>query len=185
MYIKKIISLFKEKPQPAPAPEPKKWAKVYMNLDFMNIQTHTKCGLRFADPEGDNLFLKVDACDDVIGEAVLSALEKSQFIVPNTRESERFFANGRIRDFYPRWVETCQKTYGYKTKKALYKGMKNVNVENYRSSIILRPWHQEKSSIFGPTKNKEADNVVIAANSSAAEIGKAVRLALSRATSAV
>lgn len=61
--------------------------------------------------------------------------------------------------------------------------MKNLNLEIYERNFIMRPWHQEKLGAFGPTKNKEADNVIIPADSSPEDIGKAVRLALSRCTS--
>ena len=96
-----------------------------------------------------------------------------------------FFDRDRLQNQYNEWINYCKKTYGYKTKKDLYKNMMYVDITVYNEQLILMPWHQEKPGAYGPTKNKDKDSVIIPADSTPEEIGKAVRLALSRCTSEV
>lgn len=72
--------------------------------------------------------------------------------------------------------------YGYKTKRALFKDMKNCSIHCINDLIIISPTHHEKLESWSGKGINESDNVVISVNESPAEIGAALRLALSRCT---
>jgi hypothetical protein len=184
MCIKWFIEYFQRRNVPKPQPpEEKKWCKVFMNNDFLNVQTRSGYRSYVFDSDGENIFLPPDFNAVTLGESVLKALSKSRIIDP--KDFGVFFDRDRLQNQYNEWINYCKKTYGYKTKKAMFRDIKNLDIELYNRKIIMRPWHQEKPEIFGPTKNKELDNVIISTDSTPEEIGRAVHLALSRCTSEV
>ncbi|CAO4846557.1 MAG: Immunity protein CdiI-o11 [Holosporales bacterium] len=184
MCIKWLIEFFEKRNQPKPPPpEEKKWASVEMNADFLNVQTRSGYRMTVSDSSGDDIFLNPDADDISIGDAVVKALSKSRMIDP--KDFGVFFDPDRLQNQYNDWIDYCKKTYRYKTKKALYKNMMSVAITAYEGKLILRSRHQEKPGGYGPSKNKDKDNVIIPEDSTPEEIGKAIRLALSRCTSAV
>lgn len=181
MFIKGIISYFQEKPKLIPV-EKKQWVSVDMNNDFINVKTlsgYTSCAI---DTEGSNDFLSPYINNIELGDIIITALSKSRMIDP--KDFGAFFDREKLDKEYKEWIAYCQKTYKYKTKKEMFKNMKHCSLYCVEDQLTIISWHQEKPGAFGPTKNKDADNVVIPADNSPEDIGKAVRLALSRCTSA-
>lgn len=161
-------------------PLPKKCVGILTNKDFIYIETCSGYNSYASDPDGYQFYLKSDAADDEIGAAILQALSKSRVI--DISEIGTFFALDRIQKTYKEWVETTQKMYGYKTKRAMFKNMNYVSIEVLNNIASFCPWHHEKLEAWGGTRNGEADIVKIPYPSRASDIGAAFRLALSRCT---
>lgn len=158
----------------------KQWSTSYYNKEFINIKTCSGPDPDAYDPEGHQFFLSPDVDDITLGEAVLKALSKSRII--KEKDVGAFFDFRRIMKDYQNWVTYCQKTYGYKTKQAMFKYMDHCSITSENNMITIMPWHHEKIEAWSGTKNREKDYVIIPADSSAEEVGKALRLAYSRCT---
>lgn len=70
---------------------------------------------------------------------------------------------------------------GYKTKRVMFKDMKNVSIELAQSKIHLRPMRHAKLEAWERDRGDGIEDVFVAANVSNGELGEALRLALSRA----
>jgi len=82
---------------------------------------------------------------------------------------------------YAEWTKDLMARYGYKTKRALFKNMKNCSIAKMSGVITIKPSHHEKLERWTSEKD-EFEDVVIPAESTPAEIGAALRLAFSRCT---
>lgn len=168
------------------------WAGVVLNKELLCIKTYSGYRSCRADHRGVMYLLTPDASDEVIGEALLDALSKSRFVLPEPRSDvwihpEATF-DSELYDFdataqrYKDWISHLMSRYGYKTKRALFKGMKSCSVENREGQITIRPSRHEKLEGWGDTGKGGGDHVVISANSSPDQVGFALRLAFSRCT---
>lgn len=84
---------------------------------------------------------------------------------------------------YAEWTQDLMARYGYKTKRALFKDMKNVSIESKNGVMTFSPSHHEKMEAWGREKGRDSfEDVMVSASSTAAEIGAALRLAFSRCT---
>jgi len=171
---------------------PRAWANVKLNKEFFCIQTYSGYRMSQADHRGAMHLLAPDASDQEVGEALLDALSKSRFVLPEPRTDvwihpEATFDSG-LYDFeateqrYKDWISQLMSQYGYKTKKALFKDMKSCSVESKEGQTTIRPSRHEKLEGWGGTGKGGSDYVVISTNSTPAEVGAALRLAFSRCT---
>ena len=168
------------------------WAAVKCNSDFICVETCSGYrGGTDVDPKGKQHFIATDASDENLGLAVVDALAHSRWVLSAPREGSTYspevefdsdltFKKGAER--YVAWTEFLIERYSYKTKRALFKDMKNVSIEKKSGSITFKPWHHEKLEAWGRTKGDGIEDVVIPDTSTPAEIGAALRLALSRCT---
>lgn len=171
---------------------PRAWASVKLNKEFLCIQTYSGYGSSRADYKGAMYLMSPDAADQEVGEAVLDALSKSRFVLPEPRTDVWIHPAATFdRDLYDLdsmmkrykdWVAGLMGKYGYKTKRALFKDMKSCNVEGKLGILKMTPSHHEKLEAWSGDGFTESDNVVIAADSSPDQVGFALRLALSRCT---
>lgn len=156
------------------------WASCYCNNEFLLIETMSGLG-RFGD---DSLsppqLLPPDADDKSIGETALIALSNSRTL--SLEEYGDFFNLEKGQEKYAAWIAMLMEKYGYKTKRALFKDMKNCSIHRINGVITILPTRHEKLEAWSGKGLKESDDVVITANSSPTEIGAALRLALSRCT---
>ena len=166
------------------------WAEVVCNNDFICVDTYS--GYRGGDrrdPKGKQNLLPPDASDVALGEAVLDALAHSRWVLPESMKEDTDPAgveyDSSLYDYktnYPIWVNALMERYGYKTKRALFKGMKRVGIANENGVITMRPSHHYRLEGWEAGDLTEEDYVVIPATSPPEEIGAALRLALSRCT---
>jgi hypothetical protein len=162
------------------------WASVYCNDDFICVKTNSGYrGGTDIDPKGSQNFIPGDASDENIGLAVVAALMHSRWVLRAPREgstyppevefdSELNFEKGMER--YAEWVEFLMSSYNYKTKKALFKNMKNCSIEKKSGCITFKPSYHEKLEAWSGT----GEDVVIADPSTIVEVGAALRMALNR-----
>ena len=151
---------------------------VYANSKFTSIETVSGYGIGFGDHRGVETRLDPDADKQALGEAVLSALAKSCFILP-TEDPDLFdMAKARVR--YDKWVAEVMTAYGYRTRGTLFKGMLHCSVDVIEGQMTISPSKRLRGEGFGPTLRGKQDHVHLPANSTPEEIGAALRLALSR-----
>lgn len=156
----------------------KRWACAKMNSEFLCIDTYSGYRSCALDPEGKQHLLPIDAPDVAVGEALIDCLGHSRFLRPD--ELDAFFDYERSTRNYAEWMQRLMHRYGYKTKRALFKEMKNCYIEQREGRIVMQPTRHEKLEGWGRSQGDERLDIEVAAGSSAADVGKALRLALSR-----
>jgi hypothetical protein len=168
------------KPQPLPDLRAR-WrpqASASNNGDFISIETYSSHGLAIGDPIANEHLLTPDASEEDLGLAILDALKQSRFL--SLEEEGNLLENAKQN--YLKWVQKIMNKYGYKTKRALFKNMKNCGIDNREGIITIRPSHHEKLEAWDGEGFTEQDDVKVPADSPPAEIGAALRLAFSRCT---
>ena len=156
-----------------------KRAGAWFNGDFISVESnafHRSAGI---DPQGARHFLPPDAVDEWLGEAVLNALHCSRFL--SLDEARVFFALRQIEPAYAAWRESLMKRYGYKSKRLLFRNMLHCTITSTDDTIEIKPTlHRELEGWSGFPAEDEVESIVIPIESSAAEIGAAVRMAFDR-----
>jgi hypothetical protein len=169
------------------------WAEAMCNGDFICLITYSGYrGSYCLDPKGRQIFLTLDVDDEVLGQGMLDVLAGSRFVVPARRTDVwqhpdvefdlDLYDYKKTADRYSEWVKALMLRFGYKTKRALFKDMKNCFVKNEGELLTVMPRHHEKLEAWGREKDDGIEDVVISADSTPAEIGAALRLAFSRCT---
>jgi hypothetical protein len=126
------------------------------------------------DPIGKFEILSVGASDQDCGKAVLSALSASRFLEHPALTQLDWQNTGAIQD--ARW-ETLRTTFGYSSKRAMFKKLAMCIVKCTESSFRFIPMQQEKLDQWQSICDQE---VVISGGASPEEVGKASNLALDR-----
>lgn len=153
-------------------------ASCYCNSELLLVETQSGLGMVAADPLFPPHLLHPDADNQSIGEVVLQALSDSRTLT--IEECDTFFDVEKGKAQYAAWIAMLMKKYGYKTKRALFKDMKNCGVHCINGFITFSPTRHEKLEGWGRTKGDGIENVVLSVDSTPAEIGAGLRLALSR-----
>lgn len=91
-----------------------------------------------------------------------------------------FFDLEKGKERYAAWIAMLMGKYGYKTKRALFKDMKNCGIHLVNGVITISPTRHEKLEAWGRTKGDGLEDVILSLDCSPAEIGAGLRLALSR-----
>lgn len=155
------------------------WACVYVTEKFITIKTKSGLGRVGADPLFPQHLLAPDATCQIIGQAVLDALQNSRTL-HSLDERVAFFDIEASKQRYENWYRDLMELYDYKTKKSLFKNMKSCSIHCINGVIKISPsWH-EKLEAWSGDGIKESDHVVLSIHSPVEEIGKGLRLALSR-----
>jgi hypothetical protein len=153
------------------------WADVHGTERFISIQP--KSGYRRALPENEGyvIYLLPDASDDVLGRALVEALDRSRFIWPP--DEPEFFEWQRFTQCSRDWQNNFMKRYDYKTKRDAYKNMDWCRAERSAGKISIQPHSKgDKPEYF---RDLPADKtVVIPETRDVATAGAALRLALDR-----
>jgi len=125
-------------------------------------------------------FDSLNAADEVLGLAVLDALKFSRFL--SMDEYHKFFDPDDNKARYASWIASLMERYGYKTKRALFKNMKNCGIHCGTDTLIFNPTHHDKLEGWSGEGIGEDDLVVRPASSSPAEVGRALKEAFVRCT---
>jgi len=155
------------------------WASVYYTKEFLCIDTYSGLGRAGRDPLFPSRLLQPDASDHDIGETILQALSDSRTL--NVLEERiAFFDLEKGKTQYAAWIAMLMEKYGYKSKKALFKDMKNCGIHCLNGVITISPTRHEKLEGWGREKGDGIEDVILPADSASAEIGAGLRLALNR-----
>lgn len=159
----------------------KRWANAYENHDFVYVETLSGYRGGLPDPHGKRIHMSVPTTDDVLGRAVLDALAASRFLHPN--EYREFFdVRGTVVPQYEEWVKSMMAALGYKTRRALFRDMKNCGIDEEDGVISIHPTHHDTLEAWSGEGIAEHSVVRIRADAEPAEVGSALRVALSRCT---
>lgn len=132
--------------------------------------------MAYREDEGRVIYLPPDVSDDVLGQALLRALEQSRFVWP--LDEPDLFKHERYMQCYRNWQKDFMLRYGYKTKREAYENMDWCKAERSEGNISIKPHKRDKPEYF---KDLPLDRtVVILAADNAANVGAALRLALDR-----
>lgn len=155
------------------------WASVHSTKDFVCVDTYSGLGLVGRDPLYPSRLLLTTASEYDLGESILEALSNSRTLL-NAEERVSFFDQEKSNKNYADWVGMLMEKFGHKTKKSLFKDMKNCSVHCINGVITISPTRHEKLEGWGRTKGDGIEDVILSVDSSPAQIGEALRLALSR-----
>lgn len=153
-------------------------ASIYINGDFVNIRTLSGRGLMGVDSSGLNAVLPADVDDSTLGCSIIEALRKSRWL--SVYECASFFDRDERKRVYEQWVSDLMESFGYKKRRELFKNMMNCSVIDRSGSVEIRPTNHDKSEAWSGRGISHEDHVHRSLDSSAEEMGVAVRLAISR-----
>lgn len=166
------------------------WASAFCNGDFICVKTYSGYNGGRGDPKGKQHLLAPDASDESLGLAVLDAMAHSRFVLgvprpgsvypPDLEFDMDLYDYKKVAERYAAWTKALMERYGYRTRRALFKDMKNCSIESRNGVITIGPSNHEKLEAWGREKDDGIEDVVIPADSTPAEIGAALRLAFSR-----
>jgi hypothetical protein len=167
-------------------------ASALMNKKLICIQTHSGYGgYWLRDPKGVQHLLPADTSDQMLGDAVLDAMAHSRFLITKipvdggwvhpeatVAEADLFYYK-KIEERHKKWVSALMESTGYKTKSALFKGMKNCSITREKGEIRIDSWRRVRSDAWSGLDPPY--DVTIPESSTAEEIGAALRLAFEHA----
>lgn len=155
------------------------WVNVFTNQDFLSVNTYSGLGKTKRDSLFPSHLLPTDANEQSIGETILQALSNSRTLTV-LEDRVAFFDLEKGKEQYAAWIAMLMEKYDYKTKKALFKDMKNCGIHCVNGVITISPTRHEKLEGWGRTKGDGIEDVILSVDSSPYEIGAGLRLALSR-----
>lgn len=167
-----------------------RWATVKCNDQFICVETLS--GYRFGtvvDFRAPQLLLAADASNDLLGAAVTKALSASRIVLgepgPESRlrtdiEFDRDLYDYKLTaDRYATWKKNLMTKYGYKTQKALFKGMKSCTITMAGSEMTIKPFNHDRLEGWSSPTDMNMDGLVFSADDEPT-VGLKLRLALSR-----
>ena len=169
------------------------WANAYSNGEFVCIETVSGYrGGTHSDPKGAEHYLDSGASDEALGSAVLDAMARSRFVLSSPRVGSVYppglvfdtelYDPKKIAERYAAWKSSLMQRYGYKSQQALFEGMRHCSIQEQGGQITISPSHHQSLEGWGRTKGDGIEDVVLPADGRPAEIGAALRLAISRCT---
>lgn len=159
----------------------RRWACAHANAELVTIETYSGYASTVGDPAGAKHDFRFDVRDEDLGAAVIDCLAQSRFLDTTELRLELYDYEAGKRN-YAAWVEGLMQFGGYKTRRALFKHMMSVSIEQQDDILSFTPSHHEKLEGWSGAGFTPADNVVISAIESPAAIGAALREALRRCT---
>lgn len=147
----------------------------YLNKKLFLIKALSGYRAGLMDPLATDYCLAPDCADAELGQAVLNSLAESRALT--IEEDYALYLND---SYYPKWLQSLMDRYGYKTKYALFKGMKRCGITLNGNMITIRPSRHERADSWSGEGITKEEHVHISADSSPEEIGAALRLGFSR-----
>lgn len=151
------------------------WAEIARTERFTSIEPLSGYRIIQREDEGYVIYLPPDASDEMLGRALLEALDKSRFIWPPDPE---FSEAERYLRLHRNWQKDFMQRYGYKTKRDAYRNLDWCRAKRSEGNISIRPHKRDKPEYFSDLPPER--DVVIPETQDAAAAGAALRLALDR-----
>lgn len=156
-----------------------KASSIKYNELFFAINTLSGNGILIQDDNGKESLLNGNVDNAQLGQALLDTLAMSRTVLPQDDMDLYDYEKGAER--YLNWVSRLQEFVGSKTKTKLFRPMLSLTIFQQNGTIFIQPSKQEKPEAWG--EMKECDMVRVSEDSSNEEIGRAVRLALTKCKS--
>jgi hypothetical protein len=153
------------------------WATINRTEKFICIEPMSGYRMTIREDDAFRIYLEPDAGENAIGEAVLTALDRSRFIYP--LDDREFFRFERAKKNQRIWENEVMKKYKYKTKRDLYKNSDYCRVERSEGVIEIKPHIRDTKPGFIRDVPKEKI-VTIPTTDDPSLVGAAAKLALSR-----
>ena len=151
-------------------------AAVLANDRLVRIQSRSGRTATAIDPNGAEHLLAPDADNEALGSALLDALQKSRVL--DLEEARIFFDPQRIARDQAAWIERLLSRYRFKSRRALFNGMKHCLVDVRGGNISIAPTYHEKSE--GWAGMGPEFELVLPSKADAIEVGAALREGLRR-----
>ena len=154
--------------------------RVIFNGDFYYTESRLGLGGAYVDMEnGRQYHLPQNANNQRLGEAVLDALRNNRWL-PYLEDYNNLSMLPIAQSYQAEWVGNLLVRYGYKNKTVLYQNMIECGIELKNEQITFSPTKHDALESWNADLRDGFVGVVIPANFPPEEIGKAVRIALSR-----
>jgi hypothetical protein len=153
-------------------------AQAVCNDKFVCIDTYSGYYGSWRDPQGVQHLLPPDATDQSLGAAILDALSKSR-VAKYEEAPDMYLSRDQMASQNFAWTQRLMQTYGYATKRALFKKMKSCSIERRRTGLLtIEPTMHV--GLEGWDGLPESELVAVPADCTVNELGAALRLAFSR-----
>ena len=163
-------------PENIPPPQIRfsKTATIYKSEKSICIETLSgTAGLTYREDEPYRVYLEPEATDEVLGQALLSALDRSRYI-----EDDEFYEPGRARRLYVDWQTEFTRRNGYKSRREFFKNVDWCMTKIREGNIVIQPHGRDKPGAWRGLPPEKT--VVIPETRDAVAAGSALRLALDR-----
>ncbi|EBG5295306.1 contact-dependent growth inhibition system immunity protein [Salmonella enterica] len=112
-------------------------ARACLTDEFLCLETLSGSGLYCSDPAYPCQLLPFDSDNARIGYEVLRVLQNSRIFTPEESDEYLYFESMQAR--YDVWSAGLMEKYKYKTKRALFKNMKNCPITCVDNIINIQP----------------------------------------------
>ena len=150
------------------------------NNQFIVIKTFTATPLSIADPKGLKIYLPPNPEPAILGAGIREAIAKSR--KPDWREYNQKFSHDQNKIRYEEWVANVMMRYGYKTRRAMFKGMKSCGIEHFSGVTVLRPSRHYTLEGWDGEGIPQSHRIGVRDESDDRTLGEAALLTLSRCT---
>ena len=158
----------------------KDWIKrayAQMNRKFINIGSYVGHGTSNMDFDGSEFFFDLEINEEILGEALLSAIINSRFIT--LKEEDVIWANN-VSD-YNNWIKRVMKAHDFKHKGEMFKPMLYCSIKKTENGYVFCTTHQRAMNSWSAGDKNEEFTIPLTAT--AAEMGAALRRCLALCTS--
>ena len=152
------------------------WASIHRTESFVSVEPLSGYRRSLREDVLHVIYLTREANDDMLGRALLEALDRSRFIWP--RNEPGFFKWQRFLQSDLNWQKDFMRRYGYKTKQDAYKNMNWCRAKRSEGTISIQPHKRDKPEYW--QNLPPGKTVSIPATEDASTVGVALRLALDR-----
>lgn len=168
-----------------------KWAAAYLNAGLVCVETWSGYrGGERRDYKGKIHRLDASVSDENLGLAIIDSLEHSRWLLGSPREGfvpppglefdMEQYDYKLVAEKNVQWINDLMKHYGYKTKRALFKGLLRCGIELKNGTIKITPMRRSGAEGWEDLGEDNEGVVEIPAESLSADIGAALRVAFSR-----
>ncbi|MHA6845547.1 contact-dependent growth inhibition system immunity protein [Ralstonia syzygii] len=163
--------------------KPNALASAMFNGDFYEIITMSQGMLSYAEPSVSPCYLPPEVDDASLGKALREALAKSQRV--EVEKFQEIFHSGIVQKIAKERDALVMKSYGYKTKRAMFQKMDSCSVAVFDDQIEVQPLHQKSLDGYAARKDTGPFPLHVPATATDAELGAALREGFKRCTSAI
>lgn len=149
---------------------------------FYLIESEVCYRAALPDPEGVRHVLPPDATAEQLGTAILDALAHSRFIPPSHPDFDALFKERKAAELVDAYDAELMRLAGVKSKIALYRGAKGVNVTHHADwgEIKIFACARRKGRYFWSNKTDVSGEETVRYGTAAPDLGAAYLRALAR-----
>jgi len=156
-------------------------ACAFFNHDFFWIQTQSTGMIAYGEPDAAPYYLPPDIEDTALGEKLRAALNASKKV--STDEFHKIINSGVLNQRQREQEDFLMQSYGYKTRRALYKNMANCSIELSDGQIKITPMHHKSIDGYSSRKDTGPFSLYVSELEPDNKFGAALREGFKRCTS--